>query len=104
MNQPNSINMICFVGINQDIIQVNNHKNVKLLCQYTIDVALKAWRCIENTKQYYMIVKLIISSVEKSFPLVFFANSYPIIGTGQIKLGKLLSWTYPTQVSIDQKE
>ena len=34
--------LACILGIDQDIIQVNNYKNVKFFCQDLIDVTLEA--------------------------------------------------------------
>lgn len=40
---PNDINIICFMNIDQDVIQVNNHKDIELFYEYLIDVSLEAY-------------------------------------------------------------
>lgn len=39
-NSPNNIDMIRFIGIDQDVIQVHNQKNILLLHQNLVDILL----------------------------------------------------------------
>ena len=38
-----------------------------------------------------MVLKVTVSSLERGFPLVFFADSHSIVGTGKVELGELFS-------------
>lgn len=92
-NLLNCINIISFVDIDRNIIQVNNHKNFWFFCQYLIDILLKAYVYIGKAKRYHLTFQMTVSDIESRFPHVFLANFYLMINTDQIKLGKLLSPT-----------
>lgn len=49
-NLLNDINVICFVGLDQDAIQINDHKDIKIFYWYFIDVFLKATWCVGKAK------------------------------------------------------
>lgn len=53
----NGIYIICFINFYQDIIQVENQKNVKLFCKNLADITLEACLYIEKAKQQYLILK-----------------------------------------------
>ena len=78
------------LGINQDIIQIYHNKNIKLFSKNLVDIALKTSECIEKAKGHHLVFKITISGAESHLPLVTFSNSYLIIGTSEIQLGKLL--------------
>lgn len=42
----NGINMICFISVDQDIIQIESHKNVQFFDQNFINIALETCRYI----------------------------------------------------------
>ena len=75
--------------IDENVIQIYNDKNIKLFCKDLNNIALEGCQSISQLKEHYLILKITISTLESCFPLIFFANSYLIIGTYEIKLGKL---------------
>lgn len=85
----NNMKIICFVNIDQNIIQVNNNKDIQLSYQYFIDISLQVCLCAGKTKWYHLILKMIICGIKSCFSHVFFANSHLVISTCWIKLGKL---------------
>lgn len=89
----NGINIIRFVDINQDIIYINNNKDILSFCPYFIDIFQEAYGYIENIKRHYLIFKIIICDTKNHLPLGFFANSYCMVSTGLIKLDKFLGPT-----------
>lgn len=89
----NGINMIYFIDINHNVIQVDNYKDFWLLGQDFIDISLKTYWDIGQAKKYHLVYKIAVPSLECCLLLVFFTNSYPIMGTSQIKLYKILNLT-----------
>ena len=65
-----------------------NNKDIKLFCKDLINIALENCRSVGQSKRYYLILKVTLFGLESRFPLIFFTNSHPMIGTGEIKLGK----------------
>lgn len=41
-NLPNRVNIICFIGINQDVVSINNKKNLKFFSQNLNNIVLEA--------------------------------------------------------------
>ncbi len=79
--------------INEDVIEVHYHKNVKFLCHDLIDVALKRDRCVSQSKRYNLVLEVAITSLEGRFPFITFPNPYLIVGIGQIELSETFSPT-----------
>ena len=81
-------------GINEDVIQVNNNKDIKFFGQNLIDVALEAGRSVEKTKTHHLIFEVAVSNSEGDLPLIAFSYPHLVVSTGQVQLSELLS---PTQ-------
>ena len=77
--------------VNKNIIQIHNDKVIKLFHKNLIDIALDYCQSIGQSKKHYLILKIVVSGPESSFPLISFANSYPVINTGEVELSKLPS-------------
>ena len=78
------------LNVNEDIIQIHNNQDIKFFLKNHIDIALKCYQSIGQSKKHYLIFKVTVSSLKSCFSLISFANSHPIISTDEIKLGKLL--------------
>ena len=76
-------------GIDEDIIQIHNDKNIEFFRKDLINVVLECCWSIGQSKKYHLILKVAISGPESSFPLIFFPNSYPLIGTSEVELREL---------------
>ena len=74
--------------IDKDIIQIHNSKNIKFFREDLIDVVLKDGRNISESKKHHLILKIIVFGLKSYFPLIFFANPHPVIGTCEVKLVK----------------
>ena len=77
------------ISVNEDDIQIHNDENVKLLSKNLVDVFLEACWCVRQTKRHHLILKVVISSPERGIPLVPLADSYLMVGTGEVKLSEL---------------
>ena len=74
--------------IDKDIIKIHNNKDIKLFYKDLVNIALEGCQSIGQSKKHYLILKMAVSSSESSFLLIFFANSHPVIGIGNVELGK----------------
>ena len=70
--------------INQDVIQINNDENMKLLGHNLIDIFLKAGRCVRKSKKNYLIFEVALSCSEGGFSVIAFFYPYLVVATSQI--------------------
>lgn len=96
--------MICFISVDYDIIQIDDHKNIQLLYQNRVDISLEASWCVEQAKRHHLILKMSISGTKNCLPLVYFMYSYPVVGIGKIELVKSLSSAQSIQRFADQRQ
>ena len=75
-------------GVDEDIIQIHNDKDIELFREDLIDVALECYWSVGQSKRHHLIFEVAVSGPESSLPLISFANSHPVIGTGEVELGK----------------
>ena len=75
-------------GIDEDIIQIYNDKDIELFRKDIIDISLECCQSNSQSKKHYLIFEVTISGPENSLPLISFANSHPVMGTGEVELGK----------------
>ena len=81
------------LGINQNVIWIDNDKNVQFLGKNFVNVTLGASWSVGKAKGHDLIFKVAILDVEPGFPLVTLLNSHSMIGIDEIQLGKPLSTT-----------
>ena len=66
--------------IDENVIEVYYHKDVKLFYQNLIDVVLKRSWYISQFKRYHLIFKIAITGLETYLLFIFFSDSYLMIG------------------------
>ncbi len=79
--------------IDTTIVEVYNNKNVELLRQNLVDVALKSGWYIGQAKRHDLILEVVILSLEGHILFIIFSDLYSIIGIDSIKLCETLSPT-----------
>lgn len=67
-------------SVDQDIVQIYDHKDVKLFGEDLIDIALEASWSIRKSKRYDLILKMAVSGLKNSFLFIVFLNSHLMIG------------------------
>ena len=75
-------------GINNNIIKINNDKNIELFSHNLVNITLKASQCIEKPKMHYLILKMVILSLKSRFLFIALFNPPPMVYTCEIKLNK----------------
>ena len=77
-------------GVDENIIQIYNDKDMEFFRKDFIKVALEYCRSVGQSKRHHLIFKVAVSSPKSSLPLIFFANSHLVVSTGEVELDKLL--------------
>ena len=70
--------------INDDVVQVNNDKDIQLCGQDFIDITLEASRYIGETKKHDLVLKMTVLSLKNRLPFITFRDSHPMIGAGGV--------------------
>ena len=72
------------LGVNQDVLLVDDDKDVKLLGQDFIDVALEGGRSIGETKRHNLVLKVTIPGLKSRLLLITFSYLHSMIFVRQI--------------------
>ncbi len=91
---------MCFAfafDVDEDVIEVYYHKNVEILCQDLVDVALKRDWYVSQSKMYDLILEVAMVRPEGCLPFITFSDPHLMVGIGQIQLGETLSLTQSIQ-------
>ena len=91
-------------GIGENTIQIHNNKDIMFFCKDLIDIALECCRSVGQSKRYYLILKMAVFGPESSLSLISFGNSHPVVGTGEIELGKPLYLPQSIQELSDKRQ
>ena len=70
-------------GIDENVILINDDKDVKLFNQDLIDITLETRRSI-RLERHHLILKMAIASLESRLLYVVFFDSYSMIGISEI--------------------
>ena len=83
---------ICIIiSVDEDIVQIQNNKDIKLFSKDFINIFLEACWHVCQSERHYLVLKVAVSSPERGFLFVSFADSHSIVYTGKIELGKFPS-------------
>lgn len=81
------MNIFFVIGIDGDIIQIHNDKDIKFFSKNLIDISLGSRQCIYQSEKHYLILNMAILSLESRLSFIFFANSHLIVYIDKIELG-----------------
>ena len=90
------------ISIDKNVVQVYNDKDVNLFSKNLINVFLKAYWCVCQSKKYHLVLKLAIPSLERHLLFVPLADSHPIVCTSKVKLDKPPSFSQPIYWLLNQ--
>ena len=105
-NPPYGCNVIIpiIINVNEDVIQIHDDKDIELFSKDLVDVSLEAYWCVCQTERYHLVLKVAVSSPERSLPLVPLADSHSMIGTSEVELGESFSSSQPIQRLPNQRQ
>lgn len=92
------------LSIDQDIIQIQYHRDVKFLGGDFVEVSLEASWCIKQIKRHNLVFKVSVSDTKDYFPVISFSNSHQMINIIEIQLGKTLGLTQLIQCFTNQQK
>ena len=72
------------LDIDQNVIQVDNDKDVQFYSKDFVDVTLEASWSVGEAKEQDLILKVAKPSAERCFLLVTLSNSHLMVGTSEI--------------------
>ena len=78
-------------SIDENVIKVYYHKNIKLCCQNFIVIALKCDRYIGQSKKHNLIFEVAITVFKGYLLFIAFSDPHLMIGVGKIKLSETSS-------------
>ena len=81
------------LSIDKNVIEIHYHKNVELLGQDLIGVALKRSRCVGQSKRHNLVLEMAIAGLEDHFLFIAFLDPHLMVSIGQIELSETLSPT-----------
>ena len=83
-------------SIDQNVVQIHNDEDVELVSSFSarlVDIALEAGRSAGKSKRHDLVLEVTVSGPKGGLTLIAFSNSHPVVGTGQVQLGKTLGPT-----------
>ena len=75
-------------GVDEDVIEVNNDKNIEFLSQDLVDVALETGRGVGQPKRHYLVFEVAVSSLESRFSFIALFYPHPMVSTYEVELGE----------------
>ena len=90
-NLLNGINMSLAwgLGVDKEVIKVNNDKDIKFLGQDLVNIAREAGRCIGQPQRHYLVLKVAILGPESRFLFIAPFYPHPMVNTHEVKLREL---------------
>jgi hypothetical protein len=77
-------------GVNEDVVDINDAKDVQEFTETIVGVGLKRGRSIGETKRHNKIFEMSIPRTERCLVLIAIRNSELIVGVGEVKACKVL--------------
>ena len=87
------MSLVWFLGVDEDVIKINNDKNIKFLGQDHVNEALEAGRVVGQPKRHYLVLEVAISSLESRLPFIAFFYPHPMVSTCKVELSELFCST-----------
>ena len=82
------VSISVIIGIDEDVVQIYDNKDIKLFSKNLVDVSLEAgWR-VGEIERHHLILEVTVLGSECDFLLVFFADSHSMVDTGEVKLSE----------------
>lgn len=76
------------LGINEDVVKVDNYEFVEILHEYVVHKMGESWRSIRDTKRHHRVFIESIAGFESCFGDIFLPNPDLMLSHPQIQLGE----------------
>ena len=87
------VSLVWVLGVDEDVIEVNNDEDIELLGQDLVNVALEAGRGVGQPKRHYLVLEVAVSSPESRLPFIALFYPHPMVSTCEVKLSELFCST-----------
>ena len=89
-NQLNGVDvsLVWVLGVDKDVIKVNNDEDIKFLGHDFLNIALEVGRCVGQSKKHYLVLEVAVSSLKSRLIFIALFYPYPMVSTREVKLGK----------------
>ena len=87
------VSLAWVLGVDEDVIEVNNDKDIKFLDKDLVNGALEAGRGVGQPKRHYLVLDVAVSSPESRFLFIALFYPHPIVNTCEVELGELFCLT-----------
>ena len=88
-----NVSLAWVLSVDENVIEINNDKDIKFLDQDLVNIALEADQYIEPPKRHYLLLKVAVSNLESRFPFIAFFYPYLRVSTCEVELGELFCST-----------
>ena len=80
------VSLAWVLGIDEDIIEVNNDKDIKFLGQDLVNIALEAGWCVEEPEKHYLVLEVVVLSLKGRFLFIALFYLHIIVSTCEFEL------------------
>ena len=82
------VSLAWVLGVDKDVIKVNNDEDIKFLGQDLVNVALEASRGVRQPKRHYLVLEVAVLSLESHLPFIALFYPHPMVSTREVELGE----------------
>ena len=82
------VSLAWVLGVDEDVIKVNNDEDIEFLGQDLVNVALEAGRGVGQPKRHYLVLEVAVSSLESRLLFIALFYPYPMVSTCEVELGE----------------
>ena len=83
------VSLAWVLGVDKDVIEVNNDKNIEFLGQELVNIALEAGRCVGQPKKHYLLFEVAVLSLKSRLLFIVLFYPHPMVNTCEVELGEL---------------
>ena len=98
------VTLTSIFGINQDVIEVYNNKNIKFFRQDFVNIALEAGGGVKRTKRHNLVLEIVVPYLKNCFPLVTLLDTHLMICVYSVQLSKTLGATQAIKKLANQEQ
>ena len=67
------------LGIDKDVMEVYNDKNIQLLSQNLVDIPLKTYQSVSQAKRYHLVFEMTVLYAESCLLLIALFDPYTMV-------------------------
>ena len=83
-----NVSLAWVVNVDEDLIKVNNDKNIEFFGQDLVNMAQEASRWVGKPKKHYLILEVVVLSLKSRLTFIFLFYPHPMVSTCEVKLGE----------------